>query len=218
MVGSCNFVMNGGEMKYNKAAGDGGVIWGYGASNYKLYGGEISNNESAGTGGFLFTGTYSTVDVQGTVIKDNTAANSGAIRLTDHSSLEMHSGVIAGNTESGSPDNYDVRTWNNSITLSGGTFGKMEYVGGLGLTIGNADVELISYDLSTNHNTAYLAESFGTFHFTVNEADEHFTNFNFKPAAGYVYTAGDEAKLICDNEGYETYWDAVSGTFKLKAK
>ena len=38
------------------------------------------------------------------------------------------------------------------------------------------------------------------------------------PADGYVYTEGDELKLVCLNDGYETYWDAEAKVFRLKAK
>ena len=90
--------------------------------------------------------------------------------------------------------------------------------GGLGLTIGEADIDgVISFGLSTNHNTAYLAAEFASFKFTVDESAANFAQFNFKPAEGYVYTEGDEAKLICMNEGYTTYWDAAAGVFKLHA-
>ena len=32
-----------------------------------------------------------------------------------------------------------------------------------------------------------------------------------------VFTVGDEAKLVCLNEGYSTYWDAATSSFRLKA-
>ena len=62
-----------------------------------------------------------------------------------------------------------------------------------------------------------LATEFNSFKFTVNESAANFAQFNFKPAAGYTYTEGDEAKLICMNEGYSTYWDAATSTFRLQA-
>jgi hypothetical protein len=110
--------------------------------------------------------------------------------------------------------------YNNSASITGGKYeGDFGYSGGLGLTLGEVEIDgVINFNLSTNHNTAYLSTEFGEIKFTVNEADEHFANFNFKPAAGYTYTAGDEAKLICMNEGYETYWDAATGTFRLQVK
>ena len=52
----------------------------------------------------------------------------------------------------------------------------------------------------------------------MNESASNFSKFNFKPASGYVYTEGDEAKLVCMNPGYETYWDATTSTFRLMAK
>jgi len=218
MVGSCNFTMNGGELCNNKAAGDGGAIWGYGASTYNFNGGKVSNNESAGTGGAIYTGTYSAINISGDFeMCGNKAANSGAIRLTDHTSLTMTGGKISDNTQNGESNAFN--TWNNSMSLTGGSVSdNISYVGGLGLTIGAADIDgVIAYDLSTNHNTAYLAADFNSFKFSVNEEASNFSNFNFKPAADYTYTAGDEAKLICQNDGYSTYWDAVSGTFRLKA-
>lgn len=219
MVSNCNLTMNGGEISNNKAAGDGGAIWGYGASTYQFSGGEMNNNVSAGTGGAIYTGTYSTLNISGDFeMCNNAAANSGAIRLTDHTSMTMTGGVMSGNTQNGSSNAFN--TWNNSISITGGTIDDdFSFVGGLGLTIGAAGIGgVIHYDLSTNHNTAYLASEFNEFSFAVDEVDANFANFNFKPAAGYIYTDCDEAKLVCLNEGYETYWDAVTSTFRLQAK
>ena len=218
MVSNCNLTINGGEINHNKAAGDGGVIWGYGSSTYTFTGGEMAYNVSGGTGGAIYTGTYSNINISGTFeMHDNSAANSGAIRLTDHTSLTMTGGKIYNNKQNGESNAFN--TWNNSMTIVGGEiWDNFVFNGGLGLTIGAADIEgVVSYNLSTTHNTAYLAADFKGFEFTANEADENFANFNFKPAADYTYTEGDEDKLVCLNEGYETYWDAATGTFRLKA-
>ena len=218
MVGSCNMEMNGGEICNNKANGDGGVIWGYGSSKYTFNGGKINNNESLRTGGVIYTGTYSTINISGSFeMQGNKAANSGAIRLTDHTSLTMTGGKISNNTDDNGSNCFN--TWNNSITITGGYIGdNFNYTGGLGLTIGSADIDgVIHYNLSTNHNTAYLNADFEGFRFTVNESNANFANFNFKPASGYTYTVGDEDKLICMNAGYTTYWDTTTSTFRLKA-
>jgi len=218
MVSACNLTMNGGEINNNRAVGDGGVIWGYGSSTYNFNGGEFAYNESAGTGGVIYTGTYSVINIGGDFeMHDNKAANSGAIRLTDHTSMNMVGGKIYNNTQNGESNAFN--TWNNSISITGGEISdNISYVGGLGLTIGEAKIDgVIAYDLSTNHNTAYLAENFNAFKFTVDETNTNFVNFNFKPATGYTYTEGDEAKLICMNEGYSTYWDATTSTFRLQA-
>ena len=88
-----------------------------------------------------------------------------------------------------------------------------------GLILGNAEIDgIINYNLGTNHNTAYLAAEFASFKFTVNESAANFAQFNLQPASGYTYVEGDEAKLVCMNEGYETYWDAATSTFRLRAK
>ena len=218
MVSACSLTINGGEINHNKAAGDGGVIWGYGSSTYTFTGGEMAYNVSGGTGGAIYTGTYSNINISGTFeMHDNSATNSGAIRLTDHTSLTMTGGKIYNNKQNGESNAFN--TWNNSMTIVGGEiWDNFVFNGGLGLTIGAADIEgVISYNLSTTHNTAYLAADFKGFEFTANEADEDFANFNFKPAAGYTYTEGDEDKLVCLNDGYETYWDAATGTFRLQA-
>ena len=217
MVGSCNLTITGGEISHNKAATDGGAIWGYGASTYTFTGGEMSGNESVGTGGAIYTGTYSVIKISGDFeMLDNKSANSGAIRLTDHTSLTMTGGKIAGNSQNGESNAFN--TWNNSISITGGEISdNISYVGGLGLTVGEANISgVISYVLSTNHNTAYLAADFNGFTFTVDETNANFSNFNFKPTSGYTYTAGDEDKLVCLNEGYATYWDTATGTFRLK--
>ena len=219
MVSSCNLTMTGGEISHNKANGDGGAIWGYGSSTYNFTGGKIANNEAVGTGGFMYTGTNSVINISGdAALVNNKAANSGAIRLTDHTSLTMTGGTISGNTQNGESNAFN--TWNNTIALTGGKIeDNFSYVGGLGLTMGAVDMDgVVSYALATNHNTAYLAENFNGFSFKVNESNDNSSNFNFKPADGYTYTQGDEAKLVCMNEGYETYWDANTNLFKLRAK
>lgn len=209
--------MNGGEMNHNYSAGVGGAIWaGSSPSNnvYVLNGGEMAYNYSAEAGGAMYAGYYETVKIGGDFkMHDNSAPAAGAIRFHNHASFQMTGGEIYDNGEN------SLFLYNNTASITGGkitdSFG---YGGGLGLTWGEAEVDgVITYNLSTNHNTAYLAEDFNTLKFAVNEADANFANFNFKPAAGYTYTAGDEAKLVCMNPGYSTYWDAVTSTFRLQA-
>lgn len=212
--------MNGGEMNHNYSDGNGGAIWaGSSKSNnvYVLNGGEMAYNYSAAAGGAIYAGYYETVKIGGTFkMHDNDCATAlgSAIRFHDHASLVMTGGEIYNH------DDNAFFLYNNSASITGGKYeGDFGYSGGLGLTLGEVEIDgVINFNLSTNHNTAYLSTEFGEIKFTVNEADEHFANFNFKPAAGYTYTAGDEAKLICMNEGYETYWDAATGTFRLQAK
>ena len=98
------------------------------------------------------------------------------------------------------------------ITINSGEISYNSSIGSAGGIDG-----VIAYDLSTNHNTAYLEVAFNSFKFTVNENGSNFTNFNFKPANGYVYSEGDEDKLVCLNYGYSTYWDTATGTFRLQA-
>ncbi len=214
--------MNGGEMNHNLSDDVGGAIWaGASKSNnvYVLNGGEMAYNYSPVTGGAIYAGYYETVKIGGTfkMHHNDCAADIGAaIRFHEYASFVMTGGEIYDNGDG----KDSLFLYNNSTSVTGGkitdSFG---YSGGLGFTWGEAQIDgVVSFDLSTNHNTAYLAKDFAALTFKVNEGDEHFANFNFKPAAGYTYTEGDEAKLVCLNEGYETYWDATTSTFRIKAK
>ena len=212
--------MNGGEMNHNYSDGNGGAIWaGSSRSNnvYVLNGGEMAYNYSATTGGAIYAGYYETVKIGGTFkMHDNACSASigAAIRFHDHASLVMTGGEVYNHADNAFFLN------NNSASITGGKYeGNFGYSGGLGLTMGNATIDgVINYNLATNHNTAYLAAEFASFKFTVNESAANFAQFNFKPAADYTYVEGDEAKLVCMNEGYETYWDAATSTFRLRAK
>lgn len=211
------FTMNGGEMNYNTSDGNGGAIWGGNSATYVFNGGEMAHN-SAVAGGAIWTGTYEKYTFEdGFELHDNSAtALGGAVRFCDHASLTMNGGKVYGNTLNGQSNAFYLN--NNSTVITGGEIlDDFSYSGGLGLTVGKADIDgVIAFSLSTNHNTAYLAKDFNAFSFTVNESAANFASFNFKPEEGYVYTEGDEAKLICQNDGYVTYWDEATSTFRLK--
>ena len=216
MVSSCNLTMTGGEMNHNKAVTNGGAVWGYGASTYTLSGGEIAYN-SAACGGAIYTGDSSPFYISGDFeLHHNTAADSGAIRFTNRTGLTMTGGKIYDNEANG----YDDFTWawNLGANISGGEIADdFTLVSGLGVTIGAADITgVVHFQLGTTHNTVYLTNDFNGFKFTV-AAGDNFAVFNMKPAAGYEYAEGDENKLVCQNEGYETYWDAATATFRLRA-
>jgi len=215
-----SFTMNGGEMNHNYSNGTGGAIWGGNNSKYYLNGGEMAYNAAASAGGAIWTGTYESYYISGDFkLHDNSCGENigGAIRFADHASLTMTGGSVYGNKANGQSNAFYLN--NNSASITGGSIAdNFTYSGGLGLTWGDADVDgVVAFSLGTNHNTAYLAESFGTLKFTVNEGAANFAKFNFKPAAGYTYTAGDEAKLVCMNSGYTTVWDAATSTFRLAA-
>ena len=218
MVSSCNFTMNGGEISHNKAASTGGVFWGSGVSTYNLNGGHIAYNEAGEGGGVMYPGEGSVINLKdGFELHDNKSPLGGAIRFTTRSSLNMTGGKVYNNTENGVSGAFWAYNANMSI-VGGSIEDDFTFEGGLGLTIGEADIDgVIHYNLATAHNTGYLAADFNGFSFVTNESASNFANFNLKPASGYTYTAGDEEKLVCLNEGYSTYWDAATGTFRLKA-
>ncbi len=214
------FTMNGGKINNNYTDGNGGAIWGGNDAKYFFNSGEMANNYAVGAGGAIWTGTYESYTISGDFKLYNNACGAnigGGIRFADHASLTMTGGEIYGNKAAGKSDAFYLN--NNSASITGGKItDDLGYSGGLGLTWGEAELDgVVNFNLSTNHNTAYLAKEFATLKFTVNEGATNFAMFNFEPAEGYVYTEGDEAKLICMNEGYSTYWDAASSTFRLKA-
>ncbi len=219
MVSNCNLTMNGGEISNNTAVGSGGAIWGYGASTYEFNGGEMNGNTAA-VGGAIYTGDSSTIKISGDFeMCNNTADDAGAMRLSNRTAFNMSGGKISGNTSTNSPAWNGFYGWNPGVNITGGELADdITIQGGLTPIVGGSGITgVVHFALSTNHNTANLASDFGTFKFTVAEGS-NFAAFNLKPATGYVYTEGDEAKLICMNEGYETYWDATTSTFKLQAK
>jgi len=220
MVSNCNLTMNGGEISNNVAAASGGAIWGYGASTYNLAGGKMSGNTAA-TGGAIYTGDSSTINMSGSFeMCNNTATGEvGAIRLSNRTAFNMSGGKMSGNISTNNPDWNGFYGWNPAVNISGGELADDIYIsGGLTPTVAKGTITgVIHFVLSTNHNTANLFADFSSFKFTVAEG-ANFAAFNLKPATGYTYTEGDESKLICMNEGYETYWDTVTSTFKIKAK
>ena len=218
MVSNCNFTMNGGEIKNNKATSDGGVFWGYGKSIYNFNGGEIANN-SAEIGGVMYSGDSSVINLTGNCkIVNNTAKQAGAFRLTNYTSLNMMGGVLSGNVSTDALTWNGFYSYNTEVKISDGVLGDDITVhGGLTPTVGGSGIAgTVYFAISTNHNTCNLLEDFGVMKFHVSEG-ENFNAFNFKPAATYVYTEGDEDKLICVNEGYQTYYDVETKTFRLKA-
>jgi hypothetical protein len=70
--------------------------------------------------------------------------------------------------------------------------------------------------ISTNHNISSLAEDFN-FSFKIAETPDSNDDcvYNFKPYEGYVYTEGDEAKIKCLNDGYETVWNSTINQFEV---
>ena len=221
MVSNCNLTMNGGEISHNTASTDGGAIWGYGSSTYNFNGGSIAYNTASGIGGGMYLGTYSVINMSGDFkMVGNTASNSGAMRLTDHNTFNMTGGEISGNA-SAENSNFDAfYCWDTAVTLTGGELKDDVYIdSGLTPTVGgNGITGVIHFSVHNVHNTVNLANNFGTITFTVDEGRSNFASFNLKPDADYVYTEGDEAKLVCKNEGYKTYWDETTKTFRLTAK
>ena len=192
---------------------------GYGKSVYTFNGGEMAYNTAVGAAGAIWPGNYSEFTISGDFqLHDNKAGNlGGAIRFTEYSSLTMTGGWVYNNTVNGENSAFYLN--NNTCILKGGTIDdNFSYAGGLGLQISNATINgVIDLQLATTHNTVYLLQNFTTVQFITNESATNFSQFNFAPYTGYEYVEGDETKLVCMNEGYETYWDATTNAFRLQA-
>ncbi len=223
------FTMNGGEMNHNYttssggALGGGGMPWGStspGAgkgNHFILNGGEIAYNYCEGAGGAIYANEGALVTISGDFkMHDNSAGDTlgSAIRFAKYSSLTMTGGNIF--------DNGADAFWSywTTVNVSGGTMdndGTFTIAANSEPTVGGGDIKDVYYfDLGIVRNRVNLVENFGTVYFKVNENVSHFENFHFAPAEGYTYTVGDEAKLICLNEGYSTYWDADAQVFKIQ--
>ncbi|MBE7068788.1 MAG: hypothetical protein E7381_05755, partial [Clostridiales bacterium] len=213
--------VNGGKITHNTAP-TGGVIWSGNSLTVTFAGGEIAYNHATSGGGVVWGGSsdkyYITGDVQ---IHHNTAGELGNVFRMNHfkyPSLEMTGGKVYDNTCEATP--YAFYCINDYVKLTGGELkDDVLYTGGVDFTMGNTVIDgIVHFDLSTNHKRVLLAENYNTLRFTVADNAEHYANVHFVPAEGYVYSEGDEAKLVCMNEGYETYWDTATGTFRLRAK
>ena len=218
MVSNCNLTMYGGQINNNTAVTTGGAIYGYGASTFVFEGGEMSGNRAA-VGGAIYTGDGSVVTMKNDFkMLGNTADEAGAMRLSNRTTFKMEGGYIADNISTNNSGWNGFYGWNPAVTLSGGEIKDNICIqGGLIPIVGGSKISgVIYFSLGTNHNTCILAEDFGVVYFHVAEGN-NFAAFNFKPADTYVYTEGDEAKLVCVNEGYVTYYDTVTSTFRIKA-
>ena len=228
------FVMNGGKMNYNTSSSFGGAIylgqgsgWDFKNSEVYLNGGEIAYNRATTTGGVIHCALqWSKIVVSGDVeIHDNTSGDLGAVvRFNSHSTFIMEGGKVYNNvTDNGHGAFY---AWDVSISLLGGEIyndngAAIDYEistdGGLGQVYGSTRLDRpIFLTVSQNVKTISLAEGFN-FSFKINSTVNENTLYTFVPYEGYEYTEGDESRIVCLNEGYSTYWDAATGTFRLMA-
>ena len=215
-----SITVNGGKIT-NNTSGSGGVLWSGNGTKVTFAGGEIAYNHATVAGGVIWGGSrdkyYITGDVE---IHHNTAGELGnVIRLaySGYPVLEITGGKIYDNTCEATP--YAFWCYNDYVSVLGGEIkDDIYYTGGVDFKMGDVKIDgVVHFELATNHKRILLDENFGTLKFTVADNAEHYNNVHFIPAENYVYTEGDELKLICLNEGYETYWDAESSTFRLKA-
>ena len=215
-----SFTMNGGEINHNKAATNGGAIWCGGNANYTFNGGEIAYNHAGGAGGAIEGQPGDNQYISGDFeLHHNTSGDLGsAIHFSvgnTHTTFKMTGGKIYAN---GGENDCDIFAWNKYVTLLGGEIdGKISYTGGLILTVGDADVNYVDFNTSRGDYKIYLDTEIGTLKYMVNEEHSLLSAFMLQPAEGYTYTEGDEDKLICLNEGYTTYWDETTSTFRLQA-
>ncbi len=207
--GATKIVMNDGSViRNNVAKGSFATVI---ASMYdltcELNGGKIINNTSEKNNYTVNFGNYANVTVSdGFEAYGNT--DGGLMRVNQQSTFTMNGGKLDGNGKS------VIYTWvAKYVTLNGG-----EIVGNVSLnytpaTVGGTDVNGVIYkDKEVTKWAMNLTPDFGTVRYSI---AGNITQLNIVPAEGYTYVAGDENKLICENTGYETYWDAESSCFKV---
>ena len=215
----CRFDMYDGEISHNKAD-QGGALYAFansstGIASINLMGGRISENY-ANDGGVIAATAYSQLNISGTEIIGNTANQYGFIDSVSTLDLIMTGGKVSGNVANDPTTDKISLTLNYGydISITGGIFeGDYELMTKKSITLGGDGIKGI---LTLPAKAVNLTANFGTIQFRVT-AGGNLGAFSFKPASGYTYTAGDEAKLVCLNEGYSTYWDAATSTFKIQA-
>ncbi len=212
MVSQHSLTVNGGEINNNKALGTGGVIYDFNYGRYYFRGGEMANNE-AGTGGAMYIAERSIIEISGDFkLINNIANDAGAIRMSDYTQFIMTGGTISGNVSRNSDEWDGFYGYNAIVNISGGVLlDNVTIQGGHKPVLGGDGIDGTVY-LSTAW--AHLAENYDTISFEI--SDSYINSFCFYPATGYTYTEGDEAKLICLNEGYETYWNAEKDAFYIR--
>ena len=222
MVSGCTLTMNGGEMNYNYSAIDGGAIFGYGDRAKPTYlnfnGGEMAYNVAEGIGGAMCTGIWTNVTMSGDfAMHHNESADGGAIRFQNHNTFKMTGGSFYDNVSGA--DNIAIYGYDTEYQLLGGSIdGDVVHFGGWSLYIGATEIDGVVYSNNgPTVNSVYLKEGCNGFAFEANESNAHFANFNLQPYEGYTYVEGDETKFVCLNAGYETYWDAATNSFRLRA-
>ena len=215
----CRFDMYDGEISHNKAE-EGGALYAFANTNsgtayMNLMGGRISENY-ANDGGVVGAYAHTQMNISGAEIIGNTAYRYGFIEGRSTIDLNMTGGKVSGNVANDpTTDKIDLTAnYGFDISITGGIFeGDYELETQKSITLGGDGIKGI---LTLPAKAVNLTADFGTIQFRVT-AGGNTDAFSFKPASGYTYTAGDEAKLVCLNEGYSTYWDAATSTFKIQA-
>lgn len=214
MASNCNLTMYGGQINNNKATTNGGAIYNYNNTVYTLEGGEISGNYAV-LGGAIHMDGAATIKIKNDFrMVGNVANDAGGIRFYKGSTIKMEGGYIADNVSINKPNWNGFYCWNTSVNILDGEIKDAITIDGSGTpTLGGDKIFGVVYINSAK--TCNLAENFGVIKFNV-AVGSNFTAFNFKPALGYTYTEGDEEKLVCTNEGYVTYYDTSTETFRIK--
>ena len=175
----------------------------------ELNGGKIINNTSEKNNYTVNFGNYANVTVSdGFEAYGNT--DGGLMRVNQQSTFTMNGGKLDGNGKAA------IYTWvAKYVTLNGGEIIGNVYLNYAPATVGGTDVDgRIQKDKEVTKWALNLTPDFGTVRYYI---EGNITQLNIVPAEGYTYVEGDESKLICENTGYETYWDAESGCFKVQA-
>ena len=176
----------------------------------ELNGGKIVNNKSEKNNYTVNFGNYANITVSdGFEAYGNT--DGGLMRVNQQSTFTMNGGRLDGNGKAA------IYTWvAKYVTLNDGEIVGNVYLNYAPATVGGTDIDgRIQKDKEVTKWALNLTPDFGTVKYYIEGND--ITQLSIVPAEGYTYVEGDEAKLICENAGYETYWDAESGCFKVQA-
>lgn len=187
--------LNGGEIAYNKAKGQGGAIWmvcaaeGYTAT-FALNGTNIHDNQSASNGGAIYlsarAGTLNADITSGRLANNTSGDNGGGIYLE----LTSVGETLTVNIGKESQENSSLDISGNTAASQGGGL----YIARVANQNGTSNINLYSGSLSTNY--AQQGGAIGIVKGNLNIYDGEFTNNTADSNGGGAYVADGTVRMF----------------------
>ena len=190
-----NVTLNGGEIAYNKAKGQGGAIWmvcaaaDY-AATFALNGTNIHENSSTGNGGAIYLSARNgslNADITSGHLSNNTSGGNGGGIYLELTSVGKALTVNIGKESQG---NSSLDISGNTAASSGGGL----YIARVDNTNGTSNINLYSGSLSTNH--AQQGGAIGIVKGNLNIYNGEFANNTADSNGGGAYVADGTVRMF----------------------